>query len=583
MLPIDPIASLALSIHANPGVYALLVGSGLSRAASIPTGWGVTLDLIERLAAAQGNSTNDDPEGWFRERYHADPDYSDLLEQLYDQSTRQANLRGYFEPTEQEREEGKKLPTRAHRAIARLVRGGYVRVIITPNFDHLIEDAIRAEGIEPVIVSTADAIDGAPPLAHVRCLIVKVHGDYLDARIKNTKAELAAYDARLDRLLDQILDGFGLIVCGWSADWDPALRGAVERAPNRRYATFWTGLTEPSAAAQKLTSLRAAKFIKIESADAFFDALAERVTAVAESDRPNPVDAQVTVALAKRYVAEGRHRVRLHDLLIGEAQAARARLVAIEGEHRGGVIAFNKEIERRFHASEKLLLVLAACGFHARGGQVKDLRRCAETLGAAMFGDDGRGLHPLLLYSAALAIYVTSLAAMADGHDRTAAEMIKSRGGRAVERGRVLPLFAGSNFAQHVRSPVHPRSYTPASDHLHARCLALVAPLYPEPEAFDLAFDRFEYIQSLVARDDEAREGGHFFNGRWMWRAGAPEWKGFPDVRSVVRDEVGRDGESWPYLAAGLFGGSLKRLNEVKEAFDADTSETVRRMGSGTA
>ena len=146
----------------------------------------------------------------------------------------------------------------------------------------------------------------------------------------------------------------------------------------------------------------------------------------------------------------------------------------------------------------------------------------------------------------------------------------------------VYALPAGSGLSR-AASPVHPRSYTPASDHLHARCRACVVPLYPEPEAFDLAFVRFEYIQSLVARDDEAGDGGHFFNGRWMWRAGAPEWKGFPDVRSVVRDEVARDGESWPYLAAGLFSGSLKRLNEVKEAFDADTSETVRRMGSGTA
>ena len=51
---IDPIDSLAFSIQANRGVYALLIGSGVSQAAQIPTSWAITLDLIRKLAAASG-------------------------------------------------------------------------------------------------------------------------------------------------------------------------------------------------------------------------------------------------------------------------------------------------------------------------------------------------------------------------------------------------------------------------------------------------------------------------------------------------------------------------------------------------
>ncbi len=47
---IDPVHSLAFSIQANRGVYAVLIGSGVSRAAKIPTGWEITLDLIHKLA-----------------------------------------------------------------------------------------------------------------------------------------------------------------------------------------------------------------------------------------------------------------------------------------------------------------------------------------------------------------------------------------------------------------------------------------------------------------------------------------------------------------------------------------------------
>lgn len=44
-----PVIPLAVSMHANRGVYALLLGSGVSRAAEIPTGWDVTLDLIRKV------------------------------------------------------------------------------------------------------------------------------------------------------------------------------------------------------------------------------------------------------------------------------------------------------------------------------------------------------------------------------------------------------------------------------------------------------------------------------------------------------------------------------------------------------
>ena len=53
---IDPVHSLAFSIQANRGVYAVLVGSGVSRAARIPTGWEVTLDLIRKLAKLYGET-----------------------------------------------------------------------------------------------------------------------------------------------------------------------------------------------------------------------------------------------------------------------------------------------------------------------------------------------------------------------------------------------------------------------------------------------------------------------------------------------------------------------------------------------
>ena len=229
---IDPTDSLAFSIQAYRGVYALLIGSGVSKAAQIPTGWDITRDLIRKLAAASGESAEPDPEMWYREKYAEDPDYSKLINELAKtQTERQQLLRPYFEPSEQEREENAKQPTAAHKAIARLVAQGFVKVIITTNFDRLLEKALEEVGVEPVVLSSEDQVKGMVPLVHTQHCLIKLHGDYLDTRIRNTPSELGKYSDEFNQLLDRIFDEFGLVVCGWSADWDVALRNALLRAP----------------------------------------------------------------------------------------------------------------------------------------------------------------------------------------------------------------------------------------------------------------------------------------------------------------------------------------------------------------
>ena len=126
MNAIDPIQSLSFSMQANRRVYALLLGSGVSRSAGIPTGWEIVLDLLGKLAATTGDSSGADLDLWYREKYGKAPDYSDILDQLAKTPTeRQQLLRPYFEPNDQERDEGLKQPTAAHRAIANLVARGF--------------------------------------------------------------------------------------------------------------------------------------------------------------------------------------------------------------------------------------------------------------------------------------------------------------------------------------------------------------------------------------------------------------------------------------------------------------------------
>ncbi len=315
----------------NPGVYALLLGSGISRAAEIPTGWDVVVDLTRRVAAAEGVTDAADWPAWHRERFGSEPSYSELLDGLaLTPAERRSVLHNYIEPTPEDLEAGRRVPTRAHEAIARLVRDGFVRVIVTTNFDRLLETALSAVGVEPAIIKSADDLAGASPLQHTRCMILKVHGDYLDNRILNTEEELAGYPPAYDRLLDRILDEYGLVIAGWSGEWDPALRAALTRAPNRRYPTYWASRGAPGQQATELLAARQGTAIPITDADGFFTRLASDVEVLEKARRPSPDTIELLLAATKRALARPELRIELSDLLSEQVDKLSRRLIGEE-------------------------------------------------------------------------------------------------------------------------------------------------------------------------------------------------------------------------------------------------------------
>lgn len=323
---------LAFSLYEGKGVFSVLVGSGLSRSAEIPTGWEITLDLIRRLARAQGVDDQSDWAAWYRKQTGQEPDYSMLLEELASSAEeRRSILQSYIEPTEEDREQGRKLPTKAHYSIAELVRGGYIRVILTTNFDRLMENALRERGIEPTVVASVDALGGAEPISHSACYVLKLHDDYKDARILNTEAELGKYPAPYDALLDRVIDEYGLIVCGWSGEWDLALRSALLRAPNRRYPIFWAVHGNLGSGAEELVNQRGARVIPITDADGFFSGLEQRIETLAQTHRQNPLSIELLANSTKRLLTKPEPRIQLDELVAQETVRVLTQLDSTEG------------------------------------------------------------------------------------------------------------------------------------------------------------------------------------------------------------------------------------------------------------
>lgn len=297
MIELDPIDSLALTLHHAPGVMAVLLGSGVSRAAGIPTGWEITVDLIRRLGLAQGAGEQEDWPAWYKTTFGRAPSYSEILDAVASTpAERRSVIHGYIEAARGG--EGPR-PTKAHEAIAKLVSLGAIRVVITTNFDRLLEAALRDVGIEPVVIASDDAILGATPLVHSRCTIIKLHGDYMDARIKNTEDELDSYSPSMDALLDRVLDEFGLVVCGWSGDWDTALKAAILRTPSRRYPFYWMSRGEPTRLGNDIISHRQGRIVKADDADTFFAGVQAKVEAIG-SGTSHPQSTALVVAQGRK-------------------------------------------------------------------------------------------------------------------------------------------------------------------------------------------------------------------------------------------------------------------------------------------
>ena len=175
--------------------------------------------------------------------------------------------------------------------------------------------------MEPTIVASVDALKGAEPLTHTKCYLLKLHGDYKDARILNTEAELAAYPSEYDALLDRIFDEHGLIVCGWSGEWDDALRSAILRIRLRRYSAYWAVRGEPTDRAKELIAHRDARLVQIDDAGSFLSSIRDHVETLSQISGRNPQSVELLVNSTKRFLSKPEHRIQLDELMTSEAQS----------------------------------------------------------------------------------------------------------------------------------------------------------------------------------------------------------------------------------------------------------------------
>jgi hypothetical protein len=500
--------------------------------------------------------------------------YSTILEQLAGSNAdRSALLKQYFEP---EAGQPTHIPQAGHHAIAELVKAGIIRLIITTNFDRLLERALEEHGVSPTIVSTEDDATGALPIQHTPCYILKLHGDYKDIRTRNTIDELTSYGPQMTRVLDKALDEYGLIICGWSGDYDVALKAAIARASNRRFATYWTYRTGLSEDSLRLATLRGATTIQITDADSFFQTIWSNVQAHANRAAAAPASKSVSSMPIEGALEELSYDLSQEHLAHKIERSLMAEAKLLGQEFNSGDFAFKTQISKEEFNRRILAIDQLAERFVRMFGRVCYLGTKAHASlirkAFAIMAEHPRCDWILGLYPALRIYYHGALACIASDNYILLSVLTKIEVSESSRSVKAAPILL---YPDNVIEPANQkllnereRNFTPLSNYLHDTLKDYCADYFPRDRHYTNAFDRWEYLNALLhaSLTMERSFGPYVPAGAFLWRE---RERGGVGVRQQLQQELEEAGTGHPLVSSGFFAAGYPRLMEVKALVDA--------------
>jgi hypothetical protein len=287
-----------------------------------------------------------------------------------------------------------------------------------------------------------------------------------------------------------------------------------------------------------------------------------------------------TVEAVKRYVADPRSRIQLHDLVHEETESVYRKLAS--NQFPSKIDPFTKEIfQERMHAYEtiveRLAAMVAALSYHDVGDHSNLLTRCIERLAEIVRFDGLAVLLDLQFYPALLVTYATGLSALAANRFQNLAAILKDPKYYNRYIGKNQPVIRDVNVSsvfgnsgRWVPRPEAEREYTPASNYIFDLLRPVLREYQPSEKKYEETFDIFEYLLALTYCDIVETKWAPV--GRFGWRA---KWPGTIGISEFVVN--GRNlGEAWQLLRAGFFNGSAERFSQIVEAHKDLLQEQVR-------
>jgi hypothetical protein len=570
--------TISFSIFSNKGIYALLLGSGISKNSGIPTGWDIVIDLINKLAELNKESCLPSPEEWFETKYGEKANYSTILSKLVKSPSERVNfLKPYFEPTEEEASQGLKLPTQTHKKIATLVKKGYIKVIITTNFDRLLEKALLSEGIEPIVIRHPNDIDGTMPLVHSSFVLIKINGDYLDTRFLNTEDELSSYDKKLNEYVLKVINEFGIISCGWSAKWDLGLVNIIKQSENFRFYSYWTYLGNCEAELKEISTLRKGEIVNINDSDSFFSEVTDKIFALESLNDNHPLNSDIAVARLKKYIVKDEYKILLHDLIhdqLGESiKSLRIKDDTNLYPDKENLFPLITHYTQNF---DNLLHLIINGVYWAKDEQYYLFLDILASISEPPKHSSGgyEFTRKLLDFPSLLALYTIGLSALKNYNYKLLVACfnlkVSDSDSEYSEQNylidKVNPCMLDSKLTNEIIS----KNYkTPISTYLLQTLKPHFLKYYFKDKEFDETFDIFEYLLSLNYLYLIGPKYGH----DWApW--GQFQWRRYYSLRSKAHglteflNEAEQLQSDWLPLKFGMFGGKFENYESTKLKLD---------------
>jgi len=575
---INRLTTLAFTMYSNKGAYAVLLGSGVSRLAHIPSSWDVENALIEKLAAIQGVSEVPDMHAWYKKQFGKEADYSTLLNELVSTKTERVGLmKSFFEPSNTDIEMGWKKPTIAHMSIAKLAKDGYIKVIMTTNFDRLMEEALNQEGVSYQVVLHESDLEKITPLTHCTIpTIVKINGDYIDCRFRNTTSELSSYPNSLSVFLSRIFEDYGLITSGWSATWDYGLSNIIRNSSPSRYNSFFSYVDSFAKELSALSDERHGEMIKIEGADILFSELYEQVSALQQNDISKSLGNEILISRAEKYL-EDKNDIKLTKLIEELTEKAVNFINSIADYSKQlNIDSFNYYLSRHHEAVSSLMDIAIIIG---RWGKAKHVELIGNSLvrlcilpRSLYYGTDESTKY---IHGMAASLLLNALGVSCVFYDNyEGLNMVVKKevpGENFISQNYRLKLLTliGNSFwgNEELRKISGNRALFPLSKIIYGELKKHFNKLINPESEFEGSYYKWEHLKSLLVgyykchfNTDYYFPIGNFidyeYNDYSFPQQITSPYRRFFDNANILKDE-------WPPIKQGLFDGKYEKYKKI--------------------
>lgn len=227
----------------QPRRFILFLGAGASDSSGIPIASWMIGDFERQLKAL-----------WELEHHPCDEDFSRWLEARPGWTGNTSLYAKYFEAYEPT-ERGRTLyinkwmetasPGWGYFCLAQLLARSYFDTIITTNFDDLIYEACTLYSVRRPRVYSASTPYTSLEHDHDRPTIIKLHGDYLYGKLRNTTKELQELDRRLMTEVSTLFARHEIIVIGYSGTDERIMTDLFANMPSSNGVYWCTYKQEP--------------------------------------------------------------------------------------------------------------------------------------------------------------------------------------------------------------------------------------------------------------------------------------------------------------------------------------------------